>query len=107
VQAGSYARNATAPTRTAAPAFLNGRVSAGHRRIEREGKLGVKKVVPEREAQRLLEVDKRKKARSGEGAESALATLREIERNRSECEPADEMPPGLPAHPAGTAAPRP
>jgi hypothetical protein len=48
---------------------------------------------------------KRKNARSGERAESALANLREIERTRSQCEPAEDVLPLAPAHPAATTAP--
>lgn len=41
-------------------------------------------------------------AGSGEGAASALATLRALERSRDACAPADEAPPAAaPSRPAG------
>jgi hypothetical protein len=74
------------------------------------GKLAGKKARPnERPARPRPEVG-RENAGSGEGAQSALANLREIERARLAFEPVDDVaasPPHGPGHPAATTPPHP
>jgi hypothetical protein len=66
-----------------------------------------KKAGPNERPERLRAEGKRKSAGSGEGAESALANLREIERTRFRYEPADDTGPAALDPPAVTAAPVP
>jgi hypothetical protein len=71
------------------------------------GKVRARKAGSKEPAERGRSEDVRTRAGSGEGAESALANLREIERTRSQCEPADDVLPASAGHPAATMAPLP
>jgi hypothetical protein len=72
------------------------------------GKVARKKARPNERPARPLPEGWRVNAGSGEGAQSALANLREIERVRLACEPAEDVaasPALAPGHPAATTPP--
>jgi hypothetical protein len=72
------------------------------------GKVAGKKARPDERSGRPRREVGRGNAGSGEGALSALANLREIERARLACEPAEDVaasPALAPGHPAATTPP--
>lgn len=74
------------------------------------GKVAGKQARPNERPGRTRPEGRRGNAGSGEGAQSALASLREIERARLACEPAEDVaaaPPPRPGHPAATTPPLP